>query len=288
MIEQTVIAWDGSDAARRASTWAASRAAATSDALRVMQVVDRSSADDGESLKRAVASTEDEASRLRVLHPELLVRADVVIGDRYAELRGLSDDTRLVVLGTDEHGSPTRSSGWSLGSRLAAASSGPVAVIPELAEAGRHGVVVGVDGTTDHAALSFAAREAIARREPLHLVHAWHRPTTTGVHALNPTLVDWIRETHSETLARTTASLVEAFPEVSVQQHLTESHPAGALHAFAASASAIVVGTRGYGPIRRFMLGSTSHTLLLYIDAPTIVVPSAPQGPSGATDPLLA
>lgn len=273
MIERSVIAWDGSAAARRASTWAAERAAATSEVLSIVQVVDRTpTAEHDEAVERAISTTEDEAGRLRREHPGLSVRADVLIGDRFAELRELSAQDSLLILGTDEHGAPTRTSGWSLGTRLAAASPGPVAVVPELSESERHGVVVGVDGTVNGGlALDLAAREAIARQEPLHLVHAWQLPT--GGYSLTPSYIAWLRGAHADILVQTAAQLARDFPELSLQQHLTEDSPAAALHAFAASATAVVVGTRGYGPIRRFLLGSTSHTLLLYIDAPTIVVP---------------
>ncbi|MGK9147786.1 universal stress protein [Plantibacter flavus] len=275
MTSHTVIGWDGLGASRHAANWATDRAALTGEPVRIVQVIAPGhSASDDETLVRAVESTEDEAIRLRNEHPGLQIRADVFVGDALRELEALSGEDVLIAVGTDELGTASRTSGWSLGTRLAASCSGPVAVIPRLDSAERHGIVLAIEGDeTDDAATDLAAREAIARQETLHLVHAWHQPVTRGAKGLNPEFIAWLAETHEQALTDAARRVAEAFPEVSLQQHLSTGTPAEALHAFAASASALVVGTRGHGAVLRFILGSTSHDLLLYIDAPTIVVP---------------
>lgn len=275
MSRRAVIGWDDTDASRRAADWAADRAVLIGEPVVLVRVVGPGAAgSDDAALVRAVDSTEDEVTRLRQSHPELAVGSEVLVGEVLPELRSFSDDDCLLVVGTNELGSPTRTSGWSLGSRLAASCNGPVAVIPGAPRSGRHGIVLGIEAAdTDEAAEALAAREAVARQEPLHLVHTWHRPSEAGVKGVNPEFTAWLREAHVAVLADAAERILHDFPEVSVQQHLAEGLPTDALHGFAGSATALVVGTRGHGAVLRRLLGSTSHHLLLFIDSPTIVVP---------------
>ncbi|MGK9147159.1 universal stress protein [Plantibacter flavus] len=275
MIDHTVVGWNGTEASRRAADWAIARAASTGDVVRLVHVFPGEPEEPGDvEVADAVAATETEVARLGDVAPHVSVSAEVVIGSPADELRGLSDESCLIVVGTDERGTPTRTSGWSLGSRLAGTCPGPVAVVPDPGTGERHGVVVGVGRSErDEAALDFAALEAIARVEPLHLVHSWQRPPTAGLNGLNTEFVDWFRATHQEYLSGCAAELLRRYPPLSVQEHFTEASAAVVLHEFGASASLLVVGTRGFGPVRRFLLGSTSHALLLSIDAPTVVVP---------------
>lgn len=278
MTEHTLVGWDGSAAARRAAEWATHRALATGEPITLIQVVAPGPAGaDDVTLIRAVESAEDEAISIRQRYPVLDVRSEVLVGEPLADLRACSDEHRLLVVGTDELGTTSRTSGWSLGSRLAASCSGPVAVIPQVAAGERHGVVLGIENREeDRPAIELAAREAIAREEPLHVVHAWHQPTAAGARGLNPEFIAWLGDAHTTALSEAVERIERDFPEVSLQQHLSEGWPADALHAFAGSATALVVGTRGRGAVLRFFLGSTSHQLLLTIDAPTIVVPRRP------------
>lgn len=275
MIDHTVIGWNGSQASRRAADWAIVRASSTGDTVRLVQVLAWAPEDARDVVvAEAVAATEAEVARLAEVAPDVTVIAEVVLGEAAEELRTFSDESCLIVVGTDVVGTSTRTSGWSLGARLAGTCAGPVAVIPELGAAERRDVVVGVDGAeSDDGALAFAAQEAISRGETLHLVHGWQRPPTAGVSGLNPDFIDWLRGTHREYLGAAAAQLSERFPALSVQQHFSEASPSVALHGFGAWAGLLVVGTRGFGPVRRFLLGSTSHALLLDIDAVTVVVP---------------
>ncbi|WP_285025470.1 universal stress protein [Plantibacter sp. ME-Dv--P-122b] len=278
MTEHTLVGWDGSPAARRAAEWATHRALATGEPITLIQVVAPGPAGaDDVTLIRAVESAEDEAISIRHRYPVLDVRSEVLVGEALADLRACSDEHRLLVVGTDDLGTTTRTSGWSLGSRLAASCSGPVAVIPQLGAGERHGVVLGIENREeDESAIELAAREAIAREEPLHVVHAWHQAPAAGARGLNPEFIAWLGDAHETALSEAVERIERDFPEVSLQQHLSEGRPADALHAFAGSATALVVGTRGRGAVLRFFLGSTSHQLLLTIDAPTIVVPRRP------------
>lgn len=274
MIDHTIVGWNGSVASRRAAEWAVGRAARTRGAVGLVHVLPWAPEEAGDvAVADAVAGVNNEVTRLSGAAPAVSISADVIIGNAVEKLRGLSDESCLIVVGTDVMGASRRTSGWSLGARLAGACVGPVAVVPDLGATERHGVVVGVDAESDDGALDFAAREALSRGQSLHLVHGWQRPATAGVSGLDPEFIEWLRGTHLEYLGAITERLLERYPALPVQQHLSEALPSVALHQFGAWAEVVVVGTRGFGAVRRFLRGSTSHALLLDISSPTVVVP---------------
>lgn len=281
MSGETVVGWNGSAAAGNAAEWALERAARAEQPLRIVQVVSNLEAEQDPGLVDATTrALDDEKARLQLRHPGADIRCDVVVGDAVEQLRALSVPSRLLVIGTDERLRPKRTSGWSIGARLASSCPGAVAVVPlQEAEAERHGIVAGVEmSERDSATISFAAREAIMSGQTLHLVHAWRRPSPFAVKGLNPDYSSWLEEDHRKELAAVGDRVAREFPAASIQLHLSEGSASHALHGFASSATALVVGTRGRGPIRRILLGSTSHALLLYIDAPTIIVPRSAIG----------
>lgn len=279
MSEDTIVGWDGSAAGRAAAEWALDRAALSSTPMRLVHVVTRLDEEDTSPVDAATSELDTEVSRLRLRQPAVELGMDVVVGDVVEQLRALSTPSRLLVVGTDEHLQPRRSTGWSVGARLASSCPGAVAVVPRGQESQRQGIVVGVDThERDHATLSFAVKEALIRGQTLHLVHAWHRPSPFAVKGTAPDVSSWLAEDHRRELEAMGDDLARDFPELSLQIHLAEGTAAAALHGFAASATTLIVGTRGRGPLRRILLGSTSHSLLLYIDAPTIIVPHSVGG----------
>jgi nucleotide-binding universal stress UspA family protein len=63
---------------------------------------------------------------------------------------------------------------------------------------------------------------------------------------------------------------------VAVETVIVEEDPAHALAELGRDrdARAIVVGSRGEGPVRRALVGSTPHKLLQLADRPVLVVPA--------------
>jgi nucleotide-binding universal stress UspA family protein len=60
------------------------------------------------------------------------------------------------------------------------------------------------------------------------------------------------------------------------------------LAAFGEGVDLLVVGSRGYGPVRALMLGSTSHYLSAHARCPLLVLPRASTQPSGGEPPAAA
>jgi nucleotide-binding universal stress UspA family protein len=159
---------------------------------------------------------------------------------------------------------------------------------PVVAVPGRHdggsthtGVVVGVDGSAvSEAAIEYAYRTASELGEPLVAAHVWSYTPPAGVSGMGigfySTMVDEdvrLMEVDEELLlAESTAGWSEKFPDVQVEHKILRDHPVRALVHEAATASLLVVGSRGRGSLSSAALGSVSHGVLHHATGPVAVV----------------
>lgn len=272
-----VVGVDGSSPARAALTWSMQRAARLGDAVRLVSVVDdewgvmgaRMSDDlrrDGQRILEA------EMSSARSQHPGVAVEAVLLSGNPMLELAAAGATAGLVVVGTHKTGFVRGRIFGSRSLQLAAASSVPVAIVPDALSATRKGIVVGVDGSgAALAAVTFAAREAHDLDTELVLVGAWtgvagddasdHAASRRNVlikSAVEKALVD----------ARARARLhLDRMPRVrQVNRPAAET-----LIDASVAASMLVIGSsRRTGALTT--LGSVAHDVLLNIRTPTVVV----------------
>jgi nucleotide-binding universal stress UspA family protein len=135
------------------------------------------------------------------------------------------------------------------------------------------GIVVGYDG-------SDCAKEAVRVGIEIGKVYGEKVVIAFG-YELNPVageLHDYhaaVKEMATRRLTEATA-LVPAADAGDVEAVIVEQAPAQALVQLAdeRDARVIVVGTRGEGPLRGALLGSTPHKLLHLSDRPVLVVPA--------------
>ncbi|MEU9126887.1 universal stress protein [Kitasatospora sp. NPDC048540] len=150
-------------------------------------------------------------------------------------------------------------------------------------------IVVGFDGSPESlAAADWAAREALRCRLPLELTQAW--PWTQPYVLGSEEAERWGRQR----LAEKAAELRTALPGLEVSAvHLPDSAPA-VLEAAGRSAAMLVLGSRGLGPFRGFLIGSVSQEVLGRAGCPVVLVraddaapaehlPAAGGGPSTVT-----
>ena len=179
----------------------------------------------------------------------------------------------MLVVGThDEHwldGGPLTDRAL----QVVSASDGPVAVIPPAPATGRHGVVVGVDGSEESLqAVSFAAAEADRAGDELTVVLAVRSPARWIEPRLPTRLSETIVEKEKVVLAQSVAGLRDRYPDLVIHQRLeTDTEPAEARVEAAREARLLVIGSSGRGAFTRLVLGSTAHTVLLNVPCPTIV-----------------
>ncbi|MBG6217832.1 nucleotide-binding universal stress UspA family protein [Arthrobacter sp. CAN_A6] len=140
---------------------------------------------------------------------------------------------------------------------------------------GRHGIVVGVDGSDQSVcALLWAAREAERRNVPLHVVTAYTIPVfaASSMDAGYATVDDAvIREGARSVLDESLTHLEDL--RVEVVPRIETGDAAGVLLDLSEEAELVVVGSRGRGGFVGRLLGSVSSALPAHAKCPTVIVP---------------
>ncbi|MFD5619758.1 universal stress protein [Streptomyces yangpuensis] len=131
-------------------------------------------------------------------------------------------------------------------------------------------IVVGLDGSAESlAAARWAAREALLRGVPLHLVHAeeWSSPRDL------PMPTSDVRRHWAQTLLNETADELRAsHPELEVGIRSIDGRPAAELAGVAAGANMIALGSRGLGTVTGFVLGSVGMAVIQATVRPVVMV----------------
>lgn len=279
-IDRVVVGWDGSVPARAALEWAIARQQSAGGAIELVHVVEATALAVGpllqlveDSARIAATAMNDEVVHCRLRAPEIEWSGAVVVGNPVGELLRRSGPASIIAVGSHVRSATAARLGWSFGARLLSGALGPVAVIPPRGDGEGHGVVVGVNGSDESiAAALFAAREAAARGAELHAVFAWQEPVAEELNRLNPHFSAWVRDSNATVFAAALEPVRSAFPELSVVTHLDNDTPSAAILRHARGRALVVVGSRGHGFVRRFLLGSVSHSVLVALEIPTIVM----------------
>ena len=196
----------------------------------------------------------------------------------------------LIVVGSSRRGKVGQVVAGNIARQVLHGAHCAVAVAPvgyaEQEHDGLDSIVVGVDGVEESQAAARAAAE---------LANAFDASTTL-VSVLEPPPVVYgkgggglggindLKAAQREQLERSLDRAAGAFGTPAPETRLVEGDPVDALSAAAAEASLLVVGSRGYGPIGRVLLGATDSKLLDSAPSPMLVWPRRAEvpKPSGA------
>jgi len=263
-----------SPAALKAAEWAAQRAVERGDRLVLMSVVGGALGVIGEGavLEDALEVTRAQLEQVGARLGAAEVR--VTRGKPVEELLSASRDADLLVIGSDYQGAGRGIRRGPHGVRIAAAAPCPVVVVPPFDVSGRTGVVVGVDGSeVSEAAIRFAASEADRQGEHLIAVSAWMPITAPmGVIGYPDGYHENAQHLTEEAMGLSLAGLAQDYPDLEVRRIVEAGDPATVLNRVAADARLAVVGSHGRGAVARFLLGSTSHEVLLTLATATAIV----------------
>ncbi|HET9655645.1 MAG TPA: universal stress protein [Kineosporiaceae bacterium] len=135
-------------------------------------------------------------------------------------------------------------------------------------------IVVGVDETAaSRRALAWAASEAVRRNATLQVITAWTWDAVEGapLAAVDPqAMMEVAGQTQSEALEEVLAGFD---PKPAVIREIVQSTASEALVEASRRADLVVVGTHGRGPVRTFLLGSVSQSVIRHAQCPVVVMP---------------
>lgn len=279
MNERTVVAWDGTKSADVAFRWALDRERRRSGVLTVVRVIDDTTVSSGYLTTASTVENEKQhfdaiVEKVRAKTPEVSIDPILVRGDPEERLRRFSGADTLVVVGAREPSESSRAHRWSIGSKLAANIGGPIAIIPRSTTPTNSTVVVGVDGSAaSEAAMQFATAEVARFGQPLTAVHAWEAPPIwQDAYVPSEALFQSLEESHQSLLEEAIREATTLDSDTEICQRLVRGPAPRVLLRAARDAALLVVGNHGYRGLKRFFLGSVSHTVVLNIETPTIVV----------------
>jgi nucleotide-binding universal stress UspA family protein len=213
------------------------------------------------------------AAEVRANHPTLEVRTHAVFGTPVSVLLDHSQQAALLVVGSRGHGGFAGLLAGSTSAHVATHASVPVVVVRGGPRPAGAPVLLGVDtARPSHVATAFAFEEAALRRVSLRAFAGWSSETIgwSGSHASD--LEDEQREARRR-LDEALAGWREKYPRVVVDLHAVYSlDPPHALARAADGAVLTVIGSRGRGELRSFLLGSCGYLLLHRADSPVAIV----------------
>jgi nucleotide-binding universal stress UspA family protein len=149
-------------------------------------------------------------------------------------------------------------------------------------------IAVGVDSTeSSRRALAWAAHEAVRRGCTLHVITAWNWEATESapLAAVDPQiLIETAERIQDEAVAEVLGTLPVPPPTT---RQIVQGTPTEALIDASHHADLVVVGTHGRGPVRSFLLGSVSLSVIKHAACPVVVMPPVREVTSGGPE-LLA
>lgn len=276
-----LVAYDGSADAERALRWSAAESVRTGTPVRVLAVNEVQPPVWG-GVSGIVVVTEG----LVLDASELLERAGKTLADEGVgnvttqqrsghvvdELLTAAESASTLVVGSSGHGRAGEALLGSVSQHLARHASCPVVVVREPRDAEARRIVVGIDGSpTSTAALEYACRRAETTGETVVAIHGWHfrEPSTDVWSSTTPTVDTAEREL---LLAESIAGVRDDHPDVRLEHEVVAVPPARCLVDASASASLLVVGSRGLGFFTGMLLGSVSQAVLHGATCPVAVV----------------
>jgi nucleotide-binding universal stress UspA family protein len=189
----------------------------------------------------------------------------------------VEEDAQLVVLGSSERSGLGRVFPGPTAARLLSGSPVAVAVAPVgyADQPDRGAVGCGYDGSpAAHEALKWAADFARLGRRPLRVIAVQRRLAFGHVGATGTFGTKSANDELRAGLAANLAQEVAALPTELVESEILEGDPAQTLAESSTGLALLVLGSRGYGPVRSVLLGSVSAGVAHTAACPVLVVPS--------------
>lgn len=271
-----VVGYDGHTDAATALTWAARTSILTGQPLLVViatapdDLVPQHSLLTGEQVEEARASAHRALEEILLKDFTVEAREGPVV----PVLLDAAEGAALLVVGSRGYGQMAGMLTGSVSQHLARHAPCPVVVTRPARHPGAGRIVVGVDGSGgSDAAVDFACRRAEHTGEQVVLIHGWRDTSATGTTRADvpSRFMDRIAQ-EERLLAEAVAGVQADHPGVRIE---SEAIPVAAWRALAdasATASLVVVGSRGRGAFAGMLLGSVSQDVMQHAECPVAIV----------------
>nr|ABP47458.1 UspA domain protein [Mycolicibacterium gilvum PYR-GCK] len=138
------------------------------------------------------------------------------------------------------------------------------------------GILVGVDGSPEsHAAVRWAAQEAVLRRRPVTLMHVVSPIVVTWpIDTVVANFYEWQEDNAARVLKQSQETLAAAVSDTTAPTVEVEVRHDGIVPEFTEAsqhADLLVLGSRGLGPVGGAVLGSVSRALLHHAQCPVVI-----------------
>ncbi|MEJ8639587.1 universal stress protein [Streptomyces sp. MS2.AVA.5] len=140
-------------------------------------------------------------------------------------------------------------------------------------------VTAGVDGSPESlSAATWAAKEALLRNAPLHIVHAWEwAPHPTVAVPIETGQRDWAHQILREAVDHVRA----LHPDLSIVDQQVSLPPVRALHDASEQSALLVLGTRGISGFAGYLVGSVALHVIARAECPVALVRAGHQDTKG-------
>ena len=274
---------DGTERGERALEWAARYGAREGASLTLIAVVDPAAARaygiDKQTGDAAIEGVLAEAKdRVLAKYPDTEIETRIAVGKVVDCLVDAAEGHDMVVMGSHHGASVGETVGGATGVRVSVSVCIPTVVLPcdWEQDSSNHRIVVGVGpDESSLSAVKFAVREAITDGEQLDLVSGWGLPAilTKPAEAMGGGL-DPVGEQYQRNLEHLAAELKAENEELDVVAHAVEgSSPTRAILNYAKDSKLLVLGTHSRSALGRTLFGSVTHSVLLNLCVPTVIVP---------------
>ncbi|TIC80445.1 universal stress protein [Nocardioides sp. GY 10113] len=274
---RVVVGYDGSPDADAALAWAVESAGPLRRPVEV--VVVGSAMDPVVGHFREQEDRRVERRRAAALDrlAELGVDGTVTVrrGPTVPELLRASAGAAMLVLGSSGHGLAAGSLTGSVSQHAARHASCPVVTVRPARSTHAHRIVVGLDGSEESAkALRFACERAQSTGESVTAVVGFSSPgpAALGLDDADANRRVRRREDAERTAAAVCADCTSDFPDIDIVIEAIGVRPAKLLVDCSATASLVVVGSRGRDAFTELLLGSVSQHVLQHAECPVAVV----------------
>jgi nucleotide-binding universal stress UspA family protein len=184
-----------------------------------------------------------------------------------------------IVIGSTRHGRSGRVQVGTVGGSLLSGIHSTVAVAPRSYASNRNGslsqIGVAVDGGSESwRALAAAAGLASRANAPLRVISVMGEPHYVLGGLLSPLGPEEYRKYREAEWERVYEEAVERIPDgVTTEPQLLHGDPARSLAEAAGKLDLLVLGSRGYGPVKGTLVGSVSSRVMAAAPCPVLVVP---------------